>query len=510
MKKFNLKYIALFAAAAVVVGCDNDFENPIDEAGFYTSGAADFSKYVTVGNSLTAGFADNALYLDAQEQSFPAIVAGQMQLAGGGEFNQPLVNDNAGGLLLGGVQIAPNRFVLSTVSTSGMPLMSPAPAVYTGESPTTDVANKVTTPINNFGVPGAKSFHLNAPGYGALAGIATGQSNPYYARFASADNATVIGDAAAANGTFFTLWIGNNDVLSYATSGGVGVDQTGNTNPATYGFNDITDPNVFAASYAAQVQALTANGAKGALVNLPDVRSIPFFTTVPFNAIPLDAATAAFVNSNYTQYNGTLALFQQGGLITAAERAARTINFVEGQNAVVILDKDLTQLTNPANGQPIPNLRQATAADLITFPTAGILGTLADPSNPTSVIGVAVPLNDSNVLTAREQQRVTTAQASYNATIAALAASNDLALVDARSVLATVASTGLPYNGGVLRSTYATGGGFSLDGVHPTPRGYALVANLIIEAVNAKYGSTVPRVDIGTFRSIVISDNVTN
>lgn len=511
MKKLNLKYITLFIAAAAIVGCDEGFKDTVTDEGFYSSGTADFSKYVTVGNSLTAGFADGALYLDAQRQSFPAIVAGQMTLAGGGDFNQPLVNDNAGGLLLSGVQILPNRFVLSTVTAAGTPRMSPSPAVYTGEAPTTDVTVKVTTPLNNFGVPGAKSFHLNAPGYGAVAGVASGQANPYYARFSSSDTATVIGDAAAANGTFFTLWIGNNDILAYATSGGVGVDQLGNINPATYGANDITDPNVFEASYTAQVQALTANGAKGALVNLPDVTSIPFFTTVPFNAIPLDAPTATFVNSSYAQYNGAMALYQQGGAITAAERAARTINFTAGQNAVVILDKFLTNLPNPAvPGTFLPKLRQATAADLITFPTAGILGTLADPSNPASVIGVAVPLADGNVLTAREQALVTAAQARYNATIQALASANDLAFVDAKAALAQVANGGIAFNGGVVTSTYATGGGFSLDGVHPTPRGYALVSNLIIDAVNAKYGSTLPKVDIGTYRSIMISDRVTN
>ena len=30
--------------------------------------------------------------------------------------------------------------------------------------------------------------------------------------------------------TFFTNWIGANDILSYATTGGIGVDQTGNMN----------------------------------------------------------------------------------------------------------------------------------------------------------------------------------------------------------------------------------------------------------------------------------------
>ncbi|MGY6457684.1 hypothetical protein, partial [Vibrio parahaemolyticus] len=90
--------------------------------------------------------------------------------------------------------------------------------------------------------------------------------------------------AVAQNPTFFSLWIGNNDILSYATSGGTNstttggittytpaVFQNGNLNPATYGSNDISDPNVVASSINSYVTALTANGAKGVVANIPSV-----------------------------------------------------------------------------------------------------------------------------------------------------------------------------------------------------------------------------------------------
>ncbi|BAO55040.1 lipase [Nonlabens marinus] len=506
--KNNFKYLALFAAAAVFVSCENEFEDSVENGDVYTAGEADFSKYVAVGNSLTSGFADAALYVEGQQNSFPNIMAQQFELVGGGVFNQPLVNDNLGGLLLNGTQITQNRFVLA--ANGGIPA---GPIVLNG-TPTTEVTNKFTGPLNNFGVPGAKSFHLGAAGYGSVAGVATGRANPYYARFASDENATVIGDAAAANGTFFTLWIGNNDILSYATSGGSGVNRNAsnapeNLNPAVYGGNDITNANVFASVYSGYVTALTANGAKGALINIPDVTSIPFFTTVPFNAIPLDAPTAAFVNQSYANYNAAIAGYGQTPLLSTEEAAARRINFAAGQNAVVILDDDLTALPNPANpSQMLPKLRQATAQDLITFPTASILGTLANPNDPTSVRGVAVPLANANVLTVREQARVKAAQDSYNATIAALAAANGLALVDAQAALRTVADTGVSFNGGVLTSTYASGGAFSLDGVHPTPRGYAFTANTILNAINSTYNSNVPSVNIGQYKSVQPSNGL--
>ena len=265
MKNTIKLFLGLLAIG--LVSCDAEFENSVNDAGFYTSGTADLTNYVSVGNSLTAGYADGALYITGQENSYPNIMAGQFALAGGGEFTQPLMNDNIGGLLLNGNQVFENRFILS-VGASG----NPSPVRLVG-TPTTTVEGSATGPFNNMGVPGAKSFHLSTPGYGGL--------NPWFGRFQTSANATVIGDAASLNPSFFSLWIGNNDILSFATSGGVGVDQTGNTNPATYGPNDITDPLVFAGAYSGQVDALMATGAKGVLINIPDVTSIPYFTTVP-------------------------------------------------------------------------------------------------------------------------------------------------------------------------------------------------------------------------------------
>ena len=62
MKKY-FNYIALPALALGLVACEPEFDNDITEnQDFYTSGSADFSSYVSVGNSLTAGFADGAQY----------------------------------------------------------------------------------------------------------------------------------------------------------------------------------------------------------------------------------------------------------------------------------------------------------------------------------------------------------------------------------------------------------------------------------------------------------------
>src|SRR5690554_6898918 len=399
-----LKYT--FAVLAIgFVGCEPEFDKSVTDAGFYSSGTANFAKFVAVGNSLTAGYNDGALYITSQEAIYPNLMAEVFEFAGGGEVMQPLMNDNTGGMMFNGTQILENRLVLG-VDDQG----NPGPIRLEG-TPTTDATSKLSGTFQNMGVPGAKSYHLVAPGYGNPAGVPVGQANPYFARFASSESATVIGDAASQNPTFFTLWIGNNDILGYATSGGSGVDQTGNMDPSTYGSNDITDPNVFASVYSQQVDALTENGAKGILVNIPEVTSIPYFTTVPTNAIPLDAATAAQLNAQFDAYNTQILPGLVGmGVITPEEAALRMIHFAAGQNFPIMDDDDLTDLTAILQGAPfslpaplaglLGRLRQVNTNDLIVLTATSVLGTTPDPNNPQGVLGVTIPLTYDYVLTA--------------------------------------------------------------------------------------------------------------
>src|SRR5690625_4344742 len=98
-----MKNILKYSFAVLAIGllsCEPDFDNPVTEEGFYSSGNADLFNYVAVGNSLTAGFSSGALYITGQENSFPKILSQQFNFAGGGGFTQPLMNDNMGGLLL--------------------------------------------------------------------------------------------------------------------------------------------------------------------------------------------------------------------------------------------------------------------------------------------------------------------------------------------------------------------------------------------------------------------------
>ena len=477
-----------------------------------TAGSANFSNYVSLGNSLTSGYSDGALFIEGQKGSYPAILAQQFAQVGGGAFKIPFMNDNVGGLLLAGTQIQSPRLYFNGTG----------PVTVSG-TPSTDITTPLTGPFNNMGVPGAKSFHLIAPGYGNIAGVATGQANPYYVRFASSATSTVLGDAMAQNPTFFSLWIGNNDVLAYATSGGTGTNQAGNTNPATYGGNDITDPNVFASVYNTLVTQLTANGAKGVVANIPYVTSVPFFTTVPTNPIPgLPAASAGQLNALFGGINAALAAYSMPPrfvtLVADDNNPATTEN-----NPLLIKDKDLLDISaqiTAALMAPPYNYPSATAGfigsiygqarhasnasssrDYILLTSQSVIGTTnTSAPAPFNTIGVSYPMEDKTVLTATETAKVITATDAFNATIQSLATSKGLAFVDANAFLSQVANGGISANGFTMTSTYVTGNAFSLDGVHPSPRGYALIANKFIEAINKTYGSNLKAVDLGNYR----------
>jgi lysophospholipase L1-like esterase len=476
MKILNIyKSIGVVAlAATLLVSCSElEFDIPVEPEVALTNGSADFSNYVAIGASFSAGVSDGTLFRESQNNSFPNSLASAFANAGGGEFRQPLVNDNVGGLLLGGVQIAGPRLYFDGAGLS----------VLDG-TPSTEVSELLTGPFNNMGVGGAKSFHFLAPGYGNLAGVPLGQANPYFARMASSPNATVLEDAVSQNPTFFTISVmGGNDVLGYATSGGSGVDQTGNFDPTTYGGSDITDPNVFANAATAMVTALTANGAKGVLSNVPYVTDLPYFTTVPYNAVPLDAATAGLLNGAFAEYNGGLQLAGSLGLLTSEEIAVRTIVFAAGQNAVSLVD-DLTDLS--ALG--LPSYRQATPDDLMVLPSLSFIGTLVD-NNPTLINGVSVPLSDQWVLTGTETQASIVATDAYAVTVQSLAEANGLAFADLRVILSEAATSGAMFDEFNMTTDLIFGGLVGLDGVHLTARGYAYMANKFLEAIDATYGS---------------------
>ena len=495
----NFKWLLLVSLA--FVACNNNDEEVIvyntSDGLPPTAGTANFSKFVTLGNSLTSGYADNALFIEGQKASYVNILAQQFKLVGGGEFKIPFMADNIGGFKINGTQFAGPRMA----STGGQ-----APVPVSG-TPSTEIMTSIAAagPYNNCGVPGAKSFHLLSPSYGSPAGIGS-TANPYYVRFAPNATTSVLAYAMSQTPTFFSLWIGNNDVLGYAASGGDGSDPiTPSAGVAGVGFD---------ATYDALVNTLTSAGAKGVIGNIPYVNTIPFFTTVPTNPVPLNATQVGQLNPLFKAMNDMLAFAGQPARFQTLTATSTNPLLIADEmlafDATALYTGGFTQAGYPAAtaaflGNLYGKARHASSAtaskDYILLTARSLIGA-TQPGYPATnnTIGVTFPMQDNTTLTASETALVKAATDAYNAKIKGVATAKGLAFVDTNAVMNQVSNGGISANGFTVTGAYITGGGFSTDGVHLSPRGYALIANKFIEAINATYGSNLKGVDLGNYR----------
>ncbi len=445
------KIIFFILSLALLSSC----KQKINEFNAYR-GSADFTRYISIGNSLMSGYADGALYHSGQLNSIPNLIAGQLKTVGAGKFVQPLVPSEYGvgytgstpKLILGYVTDCSNTVSLGPKLDLSGAMATLAPVGYL---------------IDNFAVPGAKSFHILAPGYGNPAGLMTNPptANPYFFRFATSATASVLSDALAANATFFTMWLGDNDVLSYALSGGVG--------------DTITSPAFFQTVMGAILQELTANGAKGIISTIPDVTAIPFFTTIPYNGLVLTKSEADSVNMAMTLY----------GL---------PFKYTAGQNPFLVADS--------TSSNPYFKVRQMLPGELVLMTV---------PQDSLKCLGMGIiskltsrpyPIPKQYILNLSDITKLQTATTAYNQIIVALAAHFGLGVVDMNSKLKEL-QKGIIWDGIKLNTIFVTGGVFSLDGIHLNPRGCALAANYFIQAINAKYSSNIPLVDIANYHGII-------
>jgi lysophospholipase L1-like esterase len=565
MNYIKLKYplLAIIAAMAFTA-CEPEIEldQPSLEA---ASGQADFSVYVALGNSLTAGYADAALNRQGQIWSYPAILAEKMQtIQPALTFNQPLLPEG----------IANGTRYIQSFGADGRPVVR---TVTDGLSPQ-QVYAPISGTFQNLGVPGARVGHLTTVGYGSA------QGNPYFARFATSPAATVVGMATAQNPTFFTLWIGNNDVLGYALAGG----ET----------DEITSPADFEARYRAIVAQLKdANpNIEGALANIPDIGGTPMFNQFPWNGLgPITQQQASLLNAGFEGQlrnqviRGVItegarrqiiavvapqAVYQQarqGGM--SDEQAQAYVQSAEGQAVVNALVTSLTNDRQPEAvsaivdqnlaSEPVQaqinqnyqgalqadasgNLEQAIGAEgvaavnanqqaqLTQLRSAGFFPNFAEGMNPFIVAdetspttfrmaretdkillsGVSNPdvfnplegraiLPAAYVLDATEVKQIEDAITAYNNVIRTVATENTFALVDMNTFFDRVVSGGITEGGATFTNAFVSGNAFSLDGVHLTPKGYALVARKFIDEINAYYGSSLPKPNLDRYPAVV-------
>jgi lysophospholipase L1-like esterase len=205
------------------------------------SGAASaqsFDVYVSIGDSLAAGFTNGALVENHQRVSVPALIARQ---AGAPNFEQPLVGAPGIPAELGLVSLVP--VVIAPVSaTPGQPQNLSLPRPY-----------------NNLAVPGATlldALTKTTDGGGMHDLVLRGLGSQ-------------VDQAKALHPTFITVWIGNNDVLGAALRGRAVAGET------------LTQTQAFRQDFARLLVELRSTGATVVAANLPNVTAIPFVSTIP-------------------------------------------------------------------------------------------------------------------------------------------------------------------------------------------------------------------------------------
>ena len=515
----SYKYILFIPLLAILISsCEQEMitypaplEDNNDNVGpDPVAGNADFTKFVSVGASLVAGYQSGAFYQGSQDNSLPAILNRQFaqipgQGGGSSTFNQPNINTDLGYNSLFSNPEEGEIFGRFVLTTGEVPLSAlPADASVLPAPPNVNPAFQYDgdrSALNNFAVPGITVGQALIPETGDWSLFQQDpRVQPYYARFASdPGTSTVAGDMIAAQGTFFLCWLGNNDVLGYAIGGA--------SEPSI-----LTSPEDFQTRYAGLMQALTADpDIRGVVGNIADVTTIPFFTALPYNFVALDESTVETLQPVVSGLNLALNFLVVNGVISQEEADSRKLNIAAGQNAALIVDEELTDIGEElANTDPrlaaFAQVRQATPNDLIAFPAALDLAAL-DLTDPTAIVQAILP--DSRVLTADEieliQLRVDAFNAAIPQVIESLGLSGRVAVANTNQVLTELASGAQFSNGVALDASFAPPfGSFSEDGVHPNTRGYAFVGNTFIEAINNKFGSTVPLIDVSTYNGTAL------
>jgi hypothetical protein len=438
----NKAALVLMLISIIGTACKTSFDDIK-----YTEGSADFTRVVAVGGSHFAGYSDRALYVEAQSNSIPAILATRFAYAGGGTFVQPMVNAGVG---IGNSGNARYTLQIKPDPCSTGNIVVPLPIAATGDNTNYNwLGNSVV--FNNLSVPNTRIKNVTNQSFGDPSPFL---GNPLYARFASnPSSSTISGDALLVVPTFVMVWFGMEDVYNYARLGG------------EQGGDSITTAAYFDLLYNNLVMELATSHPGGVLLNIPSIDAFPFFTEVGYNSLLLDQAKATQLNNLYASVD-TL------------------IKFSAGYNPYVIEDP------NVASGR-----RFIEEGEYI------LLSTPIDSINCQGW-GTTLPIPGRYVLTAPEVLKINNAVIAFNSSITIAAATNNLLLVDIQKSMEKFRS-GVVFNGVSYSTKYLSGKIFSTDGFHFSQRGSALIANEIVEGINNFYNAKLPKADVNSYDGIV-------
>jgi lysophospholipase L1-like esterase len=431
-RKLSVASLALVAALAACV--ENESLNPPTANPDLVDPL--FARYVAFGNSITSGLQSGGINDSVQRLSYAVLLAEQM----GTEFNYPSLRAP------GCPPPLVNVFTQEKVGDAGplgCALRNPNIPEY----------------LNNVAFPGNAVIELLdyfnpdivPSSTDAFRTFLLGGRTPYEA-------------AAEVLPTFVTVAIGSNDGTSTL------LDTSNPGDPA-----QVTSPAAFAQYFGAFMDSLDLLGSiqGGVIIGALQPLGVPYATQGRVwkgFELQFDAATAP-------------------------------LNALDIGNACL-------------PGTPIPGTTD-TAWTSIPFHVGGpalaqanakIDSVMGGQLDPVDLEPVVIGCTDAEAISDTEMLNIVSATAQYNAAMAAEAAERDWLFVDPNDLLRQLAGTpgavlpfpafpGLPGVTPEMSQNAPFGTALSRDGFHPSTSTHVLVANALIAAINAKYGTTIPARD---------------
>jgi hypothetical protein len=407
MHRPSKRLAAVTLGTLLVAACHNDTllppaTEPVDPL---------FARYVSMGNSITAGFQSGGINDSTQLQSYAVLLAGRMQTP----FFSPLMARPG----------CPPPF--TNVFTQAR--LSPIPcALRIPHSPPLPF-------VNNVAVPGAEVMD-------AIANLdPASNANALTTFFLGALTQTQM--MQRVQPTFATVWLGNNDVLGAAT------------NSANAGDSAlITAPALFQTRYTNVLDALAAADVQGVvLIGVANVTAIPFFSL------------------------GQTYFAIKAGLVPGASFPA---TFTVGPNCA--------PSALGGKGDSV----------LVPFPFGLQLLSAAFTGTPTTL-----SCTEPQTVQPAELVNLITTVGAYNTFIQGQATTRGWGYLDPNPTLDSLRAiptqvAPFPDLGGPPAFTPCFdspfGFAFSCDAVHPSAATHKLLANKLIEVINAKYGTSLTRI----------------
>lgn len=378
-------------------------------------GTSPIGKYIAIGSSLSAGVQDGGLSADRQQTAFPNLLAKQL---GQKDFRSPSIEST------GRLSVKGNREHGVSFSWA--------------EPQRKDLSfKKVTESIDNYAIPYQKVLGM-ALNFEQTEGWPDqfGKESFIYLNSFLSENEKVsyqklIESLSSKEVTFFSYELGIEDFLEHLRSGGYLTNLQ---------FLQYDREGYYPEDHV--ISGLVRGGAKGVILNLPQIYELPFFNI---------------------------------GTIADLRPVIGDVLYTEKFSKAAVRDiKDFEIL--------IPG---SLSYNNILLNRDGKLG--FDQQHP---------LKDEDVITREELVSVTT----YNKWLARIAKHNDIPIVDLYKLYKKINSGSYySFDGVLINPTYPGGNFYSSDGIYPTALGQAVIANEVIQTLNSHYGLQIPNISISDF-----------